>query len=158
MGGGITIARIIEILVYIMGKIRENKIGISKLSSLTGDLIKAGYAESEIDLAFTWLFEKIGHDDTKFAALSSPLHCAPHRLLHATEKMVIRPAAYGYLLQLRTFNLIDSVQMEQAIEQAMLLGESSIDKEDIEEIVATLMFDIYTFREGYTFVHKQIVH
>ena len=56
-----------------MKKIRESKFGMVKLASLSTDLIQNGFTENEIDLAFSWLFEKVGHDDKRLAALASPL-------------------------------------------------------------------------------------
>lgn len=141
-----------------MNKIRENKLGINKLSSLSVDLLKEGYTESEIDMAFTWLFEKADISGRDMESLCSPLPNTAYRQLNYSEKLVIRPAAHGYLLQLRSLDLIDDAQMEQIIEQAMLLGDNSVDREDIEDIVAVIMFDIHISPEEYNFNNRQIAH
>ena len=141
-----------------MNKIRQNKLGINKLSSLSVDLLKEGYTESEIDMAFTWLFEKVDISGRGMESLCSPLPHTPYRQLNYSEKLVIRPAAHGYLLQLRSLDLIDDAQMEQIIEQAMLLGDNSVDREDIEDIVAVIMFDIHISPEEYNFNNRQIAH
>ncbi len=140
-----------------MNKIRATKMAVSELSSFSVDLLREGYTESEIDLAFTWLFEKAGNNDG-IEALTVPMQAAAYRQLHSSEKMVIQTAAYGYLLQLRTLDLIDDVEMEQVIEHAMLSGEPSVDREDMEELVAMIMFDINSLYEDYTFNNGQIVH
>ncbi|MCR4439343.1 MAG: DUF494 family protein [bacterium] len=151
---GRAIERLVEILVYIMSEARGSGFGVERLRSLSSDLLKQGYTESEIDLAFSWLFEKAGCNYENLSAIRTPMSL--YRVLHAAEKMVIRPEAYSYLLQLRQLGLIDDQQLEEAIERAMQMGVSPVDTEDIKEIAATVMFDADSFTGGYLFNDTQM--
>ncbi|MDZ7272270.1 MAG: DUF494 domain-containing protein [candidate division KSB1 bacterium] len=136
-------------MVYIMSEARGSTFGVERLRALTDDLLRQGYTASEIDLAFSWLFEKAGCNYENLNAIRTPLSL--YRVLHAAERMVIRPEAYSYLLQLRQLGLIDDQQLEEAIERAMQMGVSPVDTEDIKEIAATVMFDSDSFAGGYLF-------
>jgi len=132
--------RVVEILVYIMSELRNRRKGFDKVEALSDDLIKRGYTESEINAAFSWLFERIESESERVFTEPVTQLRNSFRILHDIEKVVITPKAYGYVLQLRELGLIDQADMEQIIERAMMLGLTTVDESDIKAIAASILF------------------
>ena len=141
-----------------MRELRKSKLGVQKLPSLSADLYLQGYSESEIDLAFSWLFERIESGDVHLEALQTTHTPSALRMLNNTEKMVINAEAHSFLLQIRGLDLIDDQQLEQSIERAMLLGIRSINEEDMREIVAMVMFEEQFLNDNFFFDGNQLAH
>ncbi len=132
--------RVVEILVYLMSQIRENSGAIERIDGMSKELLNQGYTENEINAAFSWLFEKIQMDQEKVFGESQSSIQSAFRVLHEAEKIVIRPEAHGYLIQLKELGIISQSDMEQAIERAMMLGVNDVSAEDIKSIVVALLF------------------
>ena len=95
-----------------------------------------------INTAFSWLFERIKSDTEQLYTSESASSAHSYRVLHEVEKIVITPAAYGYILQLQQLEIIDINEVEQVIERAMMLSVSKVDVNDIKSIVASLFFNL----------------
>jgi len=132
--------RVMEILVYLMSEIQNKRGATDQIDSISQDLINKGYTENEINIAFSWLFEKIKSETEEVLENTEVVPEEAFRILHDTEKVVISPKAYGYLLQLKSLGLIDAVAMEQVIERVTMLGGNTIGENEIKSIVATLLF------------------
>jgi len=132
--------RVVEILVYLMSQIRENNGGTEGIDGMSKELLSQGYTENEINAAFSWLFEKIQMDQKEILGESSNELHNSFRVLHEAEKLVIRPQAQGYLIQLKELGIITESDMEQIIERAMMLGVNAVSAEDIKSIVVSLLF------------------
>ncbi|MBN2011135.1 DUF494 family protein [candidate division KSB1 bacterium] len=145
--------RVMEIIAYIVKEMESNQAlnDGDGFKVLTQKLEDDGYSQTEINFAFSWIFEKIDNkgknDEFSVAARRS------QRLLHDFEKIAISPAAYGYLIQLREFELIDPVEMEQIIEKALLHStESMVSLHDMRRIVANMIFRPDDIMEGSFFL------
>ncbi len=132
--------RVVEILVYLMSQIREKNGGIEGIDGMSEELLNQGYTENEINAAFSWLFEKIQMDQEEIPGESSNGLRNSYRVLHEAEKLVIRPEAQGYLIQLKELGIISESDLEQIIERAMMLGVSTVSAEDIKSMVVSLLF------------------
>ncbi len=127
--------KIVEILVYLIGELRNNiPINDIDLSVLS----QKGYSTTEISTAFNWLYEKIsdGENIITDTARSSP---HSHRVLHDVERSVIQADAYGYLIQLRELGIITEMDIEVVIDRIMMSGYASVDTAEVKSIVAQLM-------------------
>lgn len=127
--------KIVEILVYLIGELRNNiPINDIDLSVLS----KKGYSTTEISTAFNWLFEKItdGENIITDTAPSSP---HSHRVLHDVERAVINAEAYGYMIQLRELGLINDMDIEVLIDRIMMSGYVTIELSEVKTMVAQLM-------------------
>ncbi|HED11051.1 MAG TPA: DUF494 family protein [Caldithrix abyssi] len=131
--------RIIEIIVFVLEEFKtshteENYVDISK------NLMSRGYTESEINLAFSWIFDhlqrNVSPDEEEFHYQENSI-----RVLHDLEKMVIEPDAYGYLLQLLQLGLISETDMEDVIEKALSLGSTRVTLEDMKAFTSSLIFN-----------------
>ncbi len=132
--------RVVEILVYLMSQIREKNGGIEGIDGVSKELLNQGYTENEINAAFSWLFDKIQMDQEEILAESSVELHHSFRVLHEAEKLVIRPEAQGYLIQLKELGIISESDLEQIIERAMMLGVNAVTANDIKSLVVSLLF------------------
>ena len=127
--------KIVEILVYLMGELRNNiPLGEIDLSVLTN----SGYTPTEISTAFSWLYEKInlGENLVKGISKSSP---HSHRVLHDAERMVFTPEAHGFLIQLRELGLISEEDIEAVIDRVMLADYVTAGMQETKSIVASIL-------------------
>ncbi len=129
--------KIVEIIVYIIKEMRDNKeLGDINLSELSD----YGYTETEISTALSWVIDKISTGENIFLAdRKSPRNS--YRIFHEAEKMVIEPEAQGYVLLLRELGVIDEMDVELIIERVMISGFHKADLKNIKSIVGTVMFD-----------------
>ncbi|HGY54097.1 MAG TPA: DUF494 family protein [Caldithrix abyssi] len=151
--------RIIEIIVYLLEEFRQEHTE-ENYSDLSKQLISLGYTESEINLAFSWIFNHLqstgsGNGEEFSYSLGS------NRVLHDVEKLVISAEAYGYVLQLRHLGILSDFDLEIIIDRALALGTTSIEIADIKAITASLLFgsdsgnswEGYFFQQGNNTVH-----
>lgn len=133
--------KVVEILVYIMQEIKSTKQEIGDLELLSKDLIGKGYTNHEISHAFSWLFDRMKDNFTEIMRNKGPISPHSFRVLHEVEKMIITPAAYGYLIQLKELDLLNDPEMEQIIEKALMLGTNQVSIDDMKAIVASSLFN-----------------
>jgi uncharacterized protein Smg (DUF494 family) len=129
--------RIVEIIVYIIHQIRNDKrIGEIDLHVLSD----RGYTQNEISMAFSWLFEKINFGENLLATRGkSSRHSI--RVLHDAERSVISPEAYGYLIQLHELGLLDDLQVELAIDRIMMAGFGRVGIPEMKSVITPLIID-----------------
>jgi uncharacterized protein Smg (DUF494 family) len=132
--------RILEIIVYLLNELQQERKGIDKID-LTRDLLVKGYTEGEINLAFSWI---VNH-------LKTPSHDRIDSDIDYTdqfedypefERLIISPDAYGFLLQLIQLGVIKENDIEIFIERAIAYGKDDISVEDLKSIVATILFGL----------------
>ncbi len=126
---------VIELIIYL---VRRVHFGVS-LKDIRLDKIH-GYNKAEISAAYSWLLQKydsgeLKQDISKLRKVSSP------RVLHSSERTLISPEAYGYLLELYYLGIIDEIRMERMIEYAMFRPDGKTETNDIKEWVAKMIFD-----------------
>ncbi|HTR80892.1 MAG TPA: DUF494 family protein [Bacteroidota bacterium] len=129
--------KIVEIIVYLMGALRNNTpLGEIDLSVLTNN----GYTPTEISTAFSWVYEKIstGENLAKDVSKSSP---HSHRVLHEAERMVFTPDAQGYLIQLRELGLISDEEIESVIDRVMLADYVTAGIPETKSIIASILLE-----------------
>ena len=130
--------RIIEIIVYLLSHLNQERKGRDKFD-LTNELLVKGYTDVEINLAFSWLFNHLKRpvtdrlDETRQYA--EDLEDYPE-----FEELVISPDAYGYFLQLVQLGVIKEDDIEMFIERAVAFGKDDISVDDLKSIVASILF------------------
>ena len=128
--------RIVEILIYLMSEMQENK----TLQDIDpSDLKNKGYTQSEISAAYSWIFENMQNSPTGPLPLGR-LGGTSRRVLHDAEKLVFSTESQGYLIQLRELGLLDDVDLETAIERAMVAGYEKLTIGEVRQIVAAILF------------------
>jgi Smg protein len=127
--------KVVEILVYIMSEIHENKM-LNEIDIT--DLETRGYTQSEISAAFSWLYDNLFLKEGT-ATLRSRSSKGSWRILHEAEKFVVSTECQGYLIQLRELGLLDDVDLENVIERAMMSGSEMLSLADLQGIVASVL-------------------
>ncbi|HID38666.1 MAG TPA: DUF494 family protein [Calditrichaeota bacterium] len=151
--------RIIDIIVYLLEEFRHHHTE-ENYSDLSKQLMSLGYTESEIHLAFSWIFNHLQSSGNGTGEEFS-YGADSNRILHDVEKLFISAEAYGYLLQLRHLGILSDFDLETVIDRALAFGTSSIEIEDIKAITASLLFgsdsgnswEGYFFQQGNNTVH-----
>ncbi|MBD3224439.1 MAG: DUF494 family protein [Caldithrix sp.] len=152
--------RLVEIIVFLLEEFQQTN-SPNKYSDISEELVSKGYTESEINLAFSWIFNHL-QNKSKVRSEGFTYSEGTTRILHDMEKIVISPEAYGYLLQLKNLALITDEDLEDIIDEALSLGSSSITIDDVKSLAANVLFDADSnngFMEG-LFYHqgKNIIH
>ncbi len=128
--------KVVEILVFIMSEIQENKrlqeIDISELKN-------KGYTQSEITAAFTWLYDNIQQGDAQ-RPRATDIARGSHRVFHEAERQILSTEAQGYLMQLRELGLLDDNDLETVIERAMMSGYQKLSVEEVRDVVTAVLF------------------
>jgi uncharacterized protein Smg (DUF494 family) len=128
--------KIIEIIVYLLGELKNNK----KLNEIDfKNLVSLGYTQTEINTAFSWIYTKIYSGDRVFISDTKKSHS--HRFLHEVEKNLIDPDAYGYLIQLRELGLVNDIDIETIIDKIMVSGFNKVNLEDMKLFIAGYLFE-----------------
>jgi uncharacterized protein Smg (DUF494 family) len=143
--------RIVDIIVYLLEEFKQKQ-QTDKYTDLSKELLSRGYTESEINLAFSWIFShlqkksKEGQEEFSYSTGSI-------RVLHDLESLVIAPDAYGYLLQLWQLGIIREPDIEDVIEKALSLGSTHITLDDVKSLAASILFnpDLNDPLEGFFF-------
>ena len=129
--------RIVEIILFLVNELRSNK----RLSEVDITLLtRDGYTQSEISSAFSWVFERITVGQV--VSDSSVGTSTSQRILNDTEKMIIEPKAYGYLIQCQQLGLLNNADVEIILERILAAGFSKIGLDEIKSFVAGYLFYI----------------
>ncbi len=125
---------VLDLLAFIAENMGKGK-GIERIKEILGE---KGYGKNEINLALNYfLFTSSTHEESGLCGT---------RILHPIEDMFISAEAYGHLLKLRALRIIDDVQLERIIEEALtetdhLVGISEMKKAAYEVLFHTTETD-----------------
>jgi uncharacterized protein Smg (DUF494 family) len=130
--------RIIEILVYLLSELNREHARKKKLN-LTHALTMKGYTETEINLAFAWIFN---HLRRPVAGMGDKEYSFSEDMEQLTDadQLIISPEAYGYLLHLLDLGIMKDGDVEMFVERALATGKDAINVDDLKSIVATIIF------------------
>jgi uncharacterized protein Smg (DUF494 family) len=128
--------RIIEILVYLISELKQNK-HIDDIN--LAELQDRGYTNAEISTAFSWLADRVELSEqiVNINIKSGPLS---FRVLHPAESDLFTREGLGELIQLHTLGIITNEQIEQMIERAMMVGMRNIDPSQLKSYIAGMIF------------------
>ena len=127
----------IEIIMMLLGQLKDNDIDIERLQEISDHLAVHGYSDGDIEEAMEWLFDKVN-----FMAVDNS-DIQEHgersmRVLHDYERMRISPEVYGYILRLKNLSIISGAQMEKILDYCLMMGDQ-ITIEDIDGIIANIL-------------------
>jgi uncharacterized protein Smg (DUF494 family) len=129
--------RIIEIIVFVISELKQNKnisdIDINKLQSL-------GYSSSEISTALSWLVDRVEITD-KFFQDTVASDAGSFRVLHDAERDLFTLEAWGEMIQLHNLGILTNENIENLIERAAMLGMHQIDTTQLKLYVANSIFN-----------------
>lgn len=127
---------IVDLIIYM---VKRMHIG-ARLKDLKLESIR-GYNKSEISAAYSWLVHKqeSGELNSPEAGLS---YIPSPRSLFPSERSVISPEAYGYILELYYLGILNAGRFENVIEYAIMNTEGDkVEVQDIKEWIANIIFE-----------------
>ena len=130
----------IEILIQLLGHIKDHNLDMESLNEFSEHLVTRGYSENDVSEALGWLFDRLSVLAGKSSGVLDQ-KTESVRVLHDFERMKISPDMFGYLLKLRSTGVVTAAQMERVIEYCLLFGPAPASEADINEIVASILFE-----------------
>jgi len=130
----------IEILMFLLGYLKENNFDDESLNEFSENLVVNGYNENDVAEALGLLLEKLNYIPVDTTELSEQKKTS-FRVLSDFERTRIPPDIFGYILKLKSLSLITGTQMERILEFCMVNDMHRISEDDINELVAALLFE-----------------
>lgn len=132
--------KIIKILIHLLGHLKDNDLDGDSLGEFSDGLVTRGYDEKEVAETIHWFLEKL-NSQTVISTEIFEQKRESVRVLHDYERMNIPSEVYGYLLKLKSMSVITGAQMEKILDYYMLFGENSLSDSDINEVIASVLFE-----------------
>lgn len=132
MTNSYSVERVMDAITYIISFHQPG----SPLSSVdTRNLLTFGFSEAEIAAAHSWLLER--------ARIADDEPVGRFRILHGIEQNILTPDAWGMLMMYHEMRFLNSEDVEQILERAVMLGmEREVDVPEIKAIIAAYV--LYT--------------
>jgi uncharacterized protein Smg (DUF494 family) len=149
--------RIVEIIVYLLSALQFERNAI-EARNFSSELIKLGYLDNEITLAFSWIYNHL--KGTKRTEIEEYPEEELDDILE-TEELIVSPDAYGYIIHLLHLGVLREAEIETVVERAMAYGKTDIGTDDIKSIVATIIFgsgNVSAFNKYTFFQDNQTIH
>ena len=131
--------RILEIVVFLMDRMRENRGQLDNIDQMASDLRTLGYSENEITSAYSWLIDRYDASGESFYS-EFPANHSSQRILTEYERFLFTTEAHGLLLKLLHHELIDDEQLEAILERASMFGPAPISLEQAKLITSAVVF------------------
>jgi Smg protein len=103
---------------------------------LREELLRAGFAEPEVDSALDWL-DGLNETSAPFAGVPGDRSI---RVYNEVELRRLDLDCRGYLLYLEQVGILSPSQREVVIERLMALGSGAVDKEQVKWVVLMVLF------------------
>ncbi len=116
----------LDLVLTLMRRVRQGE----RLAEIQADTL--GVDTAQISAAYSWILQHYRPDDLK---PDTP------RVLHLAERMLISPAAYGYLLTLVHERILDAASLEKVIEKIMFQSLEKAPLDKIKALVAEVVFE-----------------
>jgi len=131
--------QIIEILVALVKEYPDGMITKEEFDKVSKELVESGYTPQEIESGFFWYQNRqlIRQDPNMAGEFKSNAF----RVLHDVERIILRPEAYGYLIELKRLGLITMKELDAIVEKSVLLGGRQVDLDDIKIFVAAQIME-----------------
>ncbi len=120
---------VLDLLTFIAENMEKGE-GIERTREVVRE---KGYSENEMTLAFNYLLVTSSAHQEKGDRSKT-------RILHPVENMFISPEAYGYLLKLRALRIIDDVQMEGIIQDALIETQHIVGIDELKKSAYEVLF------------------
>ena len=131
--------RIVEILVILMREHPDGAITKEEFETLSDDLAELGYSPHEVETALFWYHSRqLAKQDSE---QRSEFKSGAFRVLHEVERTVLRPEAYGYLIELKQLGIITLSELDAIVEKSVLLGGKQVNLDDIKTFVAAQIME-----------------
>ncbi len=132
--------KVVGLVMLLMREIREHRLKLDEIDLFSEDLLGQGYTETEINAAFSWVFSRLDGIEPAEVLFQADANRRSFRVLHPIETAVLRPEAYGQLLEMYALKMLNLEDVERIIERAMSFG-GPLGAEEIRLMVHTILFE-----------------
>jgi uncharacterized protein Smg (DUF494 family) len=121
------------------------------ITKLAPDLLEKGFSDLEIGVAATVILQNIVNENYKFR---EAIDNDAVRILNHNEEYFIPPKIHGYLIQLKTLNIITNTDIELILHSLIQEKEIAITMERAKSLVARLIikYDTLDYSRNRKFV------
>ena len=130
--------KILEIVVFLIDYMREKGAKQTTTEEISVKLSEMGYTDDEIDTAYDWFVEQFSSENEPEYS-SFPKRSGSMRILTDTERLLISPDAYGFLMKLLNGGVIDDEQLETVIDRVISLSGDPLTLDQIKEIASSVI-------------------
>lgn len=130
--------RIIEIIIYLITEMKDNK-NLSEID--ISELNERGYSNIEVSTALSWLVDRLEFSE-KFYINDETSKTSSFRILHEAEQDLFTTEAWGQLIQLKALGIITNEHIESLIGRSMMMGMKAVDTNQIKFFVANNVFNL----------------
>ncbi|MFH2037635.1 MAG: DUF494 family protein [Candidatus Zixiibacteriota bacterium] len=130
--------RVLEIVVFLMSQLKEQQGQIDNIDDVSSYLKSHGFTDNEINSAYTWVLDQLQADSTFLLDVAQSEYST--RVFSDLDRRFFSTESLGYLIQLRHLGLLNDSQIELILERGSLIGQSSIDLDQVKMIVGTMLF------------------
>ena len=132
--------RTLEILIHLLGYLKEHNFDFDGLGDFSDYLIGNGYTEYEVAEAVDVLLDKFAGLTAQSSEIAVRKETSV-RVLNEYERLKIPSSIYGYLIKLQSLGLVTPMHIERIIDYCLFLDSFNITEEDINEVLASIIFE-----------------
>ena len=131
--------RILEIVIYMVSRLRERPDERPQISEMSHDLQSQGFTEREISSAYSWMFDRYGGDFDRLSTRDE-ISLSSVRVLSPRERMAVSADAFGYLARLVALNILRLSDLEEIVEACVQSGRHEVTIDEMKLIVSGALF------------------
>ena len=136
--------RALEIVVFIVSRLRGSVGDVAHYNELADDLQSRGFTEHEINLACSWMFDRYGPEvDTLGRKSSAGAWSASVRILSPRERSALSSHAVGYLMRLVKLGILRAIDFEEVVEACAQSGRHAMSVDEMKSIISGALFSDY---------------
>ncbi len=131
---------VLDVLMYLFDNYEDEDVKIAPgQDALRGQLIDAGFAESEVSKAFDWLEGLASQKDNDY--LSCIAGSSASRIYNDKESERLNTECRGFLLFLELAGVLNLQDRELVIDRVMALESEDIDLQQLKWVVLMVLFN-----------------
>lgn len=144
--------RILEIVIYMVSRLREDESDRPQISDMARDLQSQGFTEREISSAYSWMFDRYGGEFDRLSRREEAT-LQSTRVLAPRERLAVSADAFGYLGRLVTLGILRRADLEEVIEACVQSGRHDVTTDEMKMIVSGALFGADTRSFGAAALH-----
>ena len=141
----------LDILIYLFENFYEQNESefLVDRDDLLGELIQAGFAETEIHKAITWIENLVELRNGGIQTHLQVSSVSSIRIYTAAEQFYINTECRGFLLFLEQINVLNIETREMAIARLIELENTNLDLDDIKWVILMVLFNVPNGEKAY---------
>jgi len=147
---------VLDVLMYLFENYMDDDTAVeADPETLKSQLREAGFLNTEINKAFTWL------EDLAIMQEGNHIHLAKEarsiRVFSPTEEKKLDVECRGFLIFLEQMGVLNSASRELVIDRIMALESPDIDLEQVKWVVLMVLFNQPGLEEAFTWMENMVL-